>query len=59
MGIESDSQVFQLRNTLGRTEAGFNVDRDAVVKFCGYRYKRHANSIFCSTVSPVPVSIST
>ena len=37
MGVESDSQIFQLRDALSRTEAGFSMDRDAIVKFCGYR----------------------
>lgn len=59
MGVESDSQIFQLRDALSRTEAGFSMDRDAIVKFCGYRYKRNANCVLCSTVRSVPVRIST
>ena len=59
MGVESDSQIFQLRDALSLTEAGLSMDRDAIVKLCGYLYKRYANSVLCSTVRSVPVRIST
>ena len=59
MGIEPESQIFHLRDTLSRTEAGISMNRDAVVEFCGYGYKRHANSVLSSTVRSLLVSMST
>lgn len=57
MGIESDSDVFHLGNALGRTEAGFSMDWNAAVKFCGDWYKRRAKGVFRSTIGSMKVSI--
>lgn len=59
MCVQPDSHVVLLGYALSLTEAGFSVDRNAVVEFYGRWYKGHANSVFCSTICSINrVSVS-